>query len=113
MKIEDYSFGKMLIGGKTYTSDLIIYPDCIDDNWWRSEGHLLQMPDLEDIIARGPEIVVVGTGYMGVMRVPEEIGRQLLERNILLYVARSGKAVEIYNNISGDKKVIAAFHLTC
>jgi hypothetical protein len=27
MKIEAYEFGRIVYGGKTYTSDLIIYPD--------------------------------------------------------------------------------------
>ncbi len=71
MKIEKYSFGKIEIDGTEYTSDVIIYPDGVDGKWWRLEGHLLQMPDLEAVIGKKPDIIVVGTGYMGVMRVPE------------------------------------------
>jgi hypothetical protein len=113
MKIEKYSFGKMVVDGTSYSSDVIIYPDHVDENWWRLEGHLLQMPDLEAIIETNPDIIVVGTGYMGVMKVPEEIGKELLKKNIHLFVARTGKAVEIYNERPKGKKVIGAFHLTC
>lgn len=113
MNIEKYSFGKMVIDGTPYTSDLIIYPERIHGGWWRQEGHLLQMEDLQDIIKEKPDILVVGTGYMGVMKVPDEIGRGLLELGIHLFAARTGKAVEIYNNRPKSKSVVAAFHLTC
>jgi hypothetical protein len=39
--IESYKFGEIIITGKKYDSDLIIYPDHIDSSWWRKEGHLL------------------------------------------------------------------------
>ncbi len=29
MKIDSYSFGKIVINGKTYASDVIIYPGCV------------------------------------------------------------------------------------
>lgn len=33
MKIDHYSFGKIIINGKTYPSDVIIYPDSVDSSW--------------------------------------------------------------------------------
>ena len=39
--IESYNFGKIKIKGKTYTYDLILYPDKVDDHWWRIAGHIL------------------------------------------------------------------------
>ena len=113
MKIEAYEFGKMVYGGKTYTSDLIIYPDRVDSSWWRLKGHLLQIEDLEDILEEEPGILIIGTGAMGVMRVPKELKKQLGEKNIELYVQRTGKAVEVFNSADKSKKVIGAFHLTC
>ncbi len=73
MKIEHYSFGKIVIDGKTYTSDLIIYPDRIDPSWWRKEGHLLQIDDLSDVLKENPDLIIIGTGYSGVMRVSEDV----------------------------------------
>ena len=31
--IESYKFGEIVIDGTTYTSDVIIYPDNVDDKW--------------------------------------------------------------------------------
>jgi hypothetical protein len=113
MKIEAYEFGRMVVGGKTYTSDLIIYPDRIDSSWWRLKGHLLQMEDLKDILKEEPGILIIGTGAVGIMKVPKELKKQLEEKNIELYVQRTGKAVGVFNSVDKSKKVIGAFHLTC
>jgi len=51
MKIDQYAFGKIVIDGKTYTSDVIIYPEKVDASWWRKEGHRLQPADLEKIVS--------------------------------------------------------------
>lgn len=112
-QIESYSFGKMVVDGKSYTADLIIYPDRVDDSWWRKQGHLLQIEDLREILEAEPEILIIGTGAAGIMRVPSALRKQLEEKNIQLYIERTGKAVEIFNTLDKSKKVVAAFHLTC
>lgn len=37
MNIEHYEFGKITIDGISYFSDIIIYPDHIEDEWWREK----------------------------------------------------------------------------
>lgn len=113
MKIETYSFGKMVYDGKTYTSDLIIYPLHVDASWWRLQGHLLQMQDLTDILKEEPGTLIIGTGYMGVMKVPAELRKQLESKHIELHVEKTQKAVDLFNSAGKTGKVIAAFHLTC
>ena len=112
-QIESYSFGNMVYEGKSYTSDLIIYPDRVDPSWWRLKGHLLQPEDLKEILAENPGILIIGTGAMGVMNVPAPLKKQLEDKGIELYVEKTGKAVKIFNAAAQGKKVIAAFHLTC
>ena len=113
MNIESYSFGRMVIGGKTFQSDLIIYPEKIDDSWWRKEGHLLQLEDLTAILTAAPEVLIIGTGCMGFMKVPDKLKKELAKRDIELHIAKSARAVEIFNSIHTTKKTVAAFHLTC
>ncbi len=113
MKIETYSFGKMVLDGQIYKSDLIVYPDKIDNSWWRLQGHLLQMDDLKNILAAQPETLIIGTGYMGVLRVPKPLQEELLNLNIELHIKRTKKAVQLFNTMDKPEKVIAAFHLTC
>ena len=72
MKIDSYSFGRIVINKKTYTTDVIIYPGRVDASWWRKEGHLLQFADVAEALQAKPDVLVIGTGYAGVMRVPKE-----------------------------------------
>jgi hypothetical protein len=113
MKIEHYSFGKITIEGMTYTSDVIIYPEKVNASWWRKQGHNLEIDDLVDILTAEPEVLVVGTGAMGMMKVPKETIAHLQSKGIEVHVARTGEAVEIFNKLQKDKVAIAAFHLTC
>ncbi|MDI6699119.1 MAG: MTH938/NDUFAF3 family protein [Candidatus Saccharicenans sp.] len=113
MIIENYSFGRMVIGGKSYTADLIIIGDEIFPNWWRREGHSLCLEDLGPVLAARPEVLVIGTGAYGAMDVPYETERFLEERGIEVIWKPTAEAVEIFNRLTGRKKAAAAFHLTC
>ncbi len=111
--IESYSFGKMVYDGRTYTSDLIIFPDRVFDNWWRLAGHHLHMEDLQDVLKEKPDVLIIGTGKMGVMKVPKALIEELKQKDIELYVEKTQEAVRIFNSADKTKKVVGAFHLTC
>jgi hypothetical protein len=114
MKIDQYAFGKIVIEGRTYTSDVIIYPEKVDPSWWRKEGHRLQPVDLENIFREKPDLFIIGTGKLGAMEVPEETLAFLRSQGIDVRVARTGNAVDIFNSSQGkNKKIVAALHLTC
>jgi hypothetical protein len=112
--IESYKFGRMIIDGTSYTKDVIIYPDGnILSPWWRKHGHVLELIDLQDLIAAAPELIICGTGTMGIMRPSAALKEYLGANNIDFIALRTSKIVETYNKLSGDKKVGACFHLTC
>ena len=113
MKISHYSFGRIVVDGKSYTSDIIIYPDRVDDSWWRKEGHNLSIDDLKGIIDAAPAVLIIGTGYNGLMAVPEETVEALTSRGIEVHALRTTQAVELYNRLEKDGNIIAALHLTC
>ncbi|MEN3045130.1 MAG: Mth938-like domain-containing protein [Candidatus Hydrothermales bacterium] len=114
MKIEKYEFGEIIIEGKKYTRDLIIFPDKIKENWWRKEGHSLCMEDLKEILEYKPEILIIGTGYSGVMKVPEKIIKELEKEGIRVIIETTKEAVKIFNEyVEQNKKVVCALHLTC
>lgn len=112
--VEEYSFGRIKISGKTYYSDLIVFPDEVMPNWWRREGHNLCMEDLGEVIKRKPEILVIGNGYSGIMRVPKEVVDRLKDMGIEVIVKNTRDAVNEYNRLAKEgKRVAAALHLTC
>ncbi len=115
MKIDSYSFGRIVIDGKTYSSDVVIYPARVDASWWRKEGHLLQLEDLAKVFEAEPRVLIIGRGYSGVMRVPSEIVEAIADKGIEVRVERTSKAVEVYNQLPEEKRktAIAALHITC
>ncbi|RKY67487.1 MAG: hypothetical protein DRQ02_07170 [Candidatus Latescibacterota bacterium] len=113
MTIESYQFGNITIDGETYTSDVIIYPDRVDSSWWRKQGHRLSIEDLKGIMEAEPEVLVVGMGSPGLMRVPPETRDYIEARGIELVVEPTDKAWKTYNRLKDSRKVVAALHLTC
>ena len=112
MKIDSYSFGRIIIEGKSYFKDVIVFPDRVYSPWWRKEGHNLCIDDLEEVLKDPPEVLVIGRGYAGVMKVPEELVRELNEKGIEVVVERTSQAVKTFNSLK-DRRAVAALHLTC
>jgi len=112
--IEKYSFGSIVVKGQTYKSDLKIIGGDVVSNWWRKEGHLLRIEDINDILKYKPEVLIVGTGFFGMMKIDEALKRFLEEKGIKLIAERTSKAVKTFNEVYGEfTKVAGAFHLTC
>ncbi len=114
MKVRAYDFGKIDVGGETYTSDVIIAPEEVRAAWWRKEGHKLQIEDLADIIEARPDVLVVGTGYYGRMSIPAQTKSYIESKGIELRAAKTSEAVKEFNNLQKEiGRVVAALHLTC
>lgn len=112
--IESYRFGKITIDGKDYHRDIIIFPDHIKEKWGREEGHRLKPKDIEDVIAFQPDILVVGQGALGRMKITDPVKRLLEERNIVLIAEKTNIAKDEFNRLAREGvKVVAAIHLTC
>lgn len=111
--IDSYSFGRIVIDGQTYTSDVIIHPHGVRDRWRRRSGHSLVPDDLEDVTEAEAETIIVGTGKMGLMQVPEATGEFLESRGFEVIIERTDQACETYNRLSQEGPVIAALHLSC
>lgn len=114
MKIDSYSFGRMSIDGKEYREDLILLTDSVIDHWWRDQGHNLKVEDFKDYLDPPPDILVIGKGAYGVMKVPEDTIGELESKGIECRVLKTGAAVLEYNKLFNEgKNVYGAFHLTC
>ena len=111
--IDAYDFGRIVINGTAFTSDVIIFPDRVKDEWWRKEGHDLHIEDIESIFKEQLEVLIIGTGKYGVMKVPVQTREYIESNGIDLIVEPTDKACEVYNRVSKDKKAVAALHLTC
>jgi hypothetical protein len=113
--IEQYIEGRhMIIAGKKYYRDLKIIDGHIKEDWWRNQGHRLNTIDIHDILSTKPEVLVIGTGYAGNMRVPRVVRSDIENQNINVIEEITSKAVETFNHLYAEGKDVAgAFHLTC
>jgi hypothetical protein len=112
-EIQDYAFGSMVVDGEPHTRDLILLPDRVVGNWWRKEGHRLDVADLQAVLDAAPEVLVVGTGAYGMMQVPEGTCHAVAAAGIELRAARTGEAWQVYNDLRERQPTAGAFHLTC
>jgi len=111
--IESYQFGEIVVDGRRYSKDVIIYPDHVQGDWWREEGHSLAPADIWEVLQSPPDVLVIGQGSAARMDVPDETRRRLQEAGIQVIAEPTEQACETYNQLRAKKRVVAALHLTC
>lgn len=116
LMIDSYQFGEIVISGRRYESDLIVFPEKIIDNWWRKEGHKVYIEDLNEIVNHEPtpEVLVLGTGYYGLVKIQSEVKTDLKSYGIELIAQPTREACQRFNRLLlSRKRIVGAFHLTC
>ncbi|MEO0084054.1 MAG: MTH938/NDUFAF3 family protein [candidate division WOR-3 bacterium] len=123
MKIDGTGFGWIKINGIKYDTDVIIFANGEIENRYRNfrgDNHLVSQWEVEKIITHKtvanehiekPEILIVGTGQAGIVRVTDEAKSFLAKQGIKLIAEITPTAIEIFNKTK-DKKA-ALFHVTC
>jgi hypothetical protein len=112
MRIEGYSFGRVLVDGEEHTKDVIVLPSRVVGDWWRRDGHSLVLEDLEEVLEELPERLIVGTGAYGRMRPDPRAIERLRERDVEVESLPTPDAVERFGELD-PSRTAAALHLTC
>ncbi len=114
MEIQQYTFGKIVIDGTSYTEDIKIIGERVVAHWFRSSGHWLAPGDLDDVLAARPRILVLGKGEPGRMSCSRELADLIAREKIELFERPTKEAVSIFNELYRQgKNVAAGFHLSC
>jgi hypothetical protein len=111
-RIDDYSFGRIVVNGDVETRDVILLPGRIVRNWWRLDGHRLVLEDLEDVLDDLPGRLIVGTGAYGQMLPAPETLEALRQRGVEVEALPTSEAVRRYGELD-PRGTAAALHLTC
>jgi hypothetical protein len=111
-RLQDYSFGRILVDGAEHDRDVIVLPGRVVANWWRRDGHSLALEDLREVEDELPEKLILGTGAHGQLRPPAAVLEELERRGIDVEVLRTGDAVRRYGELD-ERRTAAALHLTC
>jgi hypothetical protein len=114
--IESYNFGLIVIKRRRHTSDVIVFPERVIEGWWRKEGHRIYVEDLKEILDHEPrpEVLVVGTGYYGIVKISPEVETVLKSEGIELVAQPTKEACQTFNKLlNSNRRIAGAFHLTC
>jgi hypothetical protein len=111
-RLQDYSFGRIVVDGEEHDRDLIVLPDRVVANWWRRDGHSLALEDLREVEDELPEKLILGTGAYGQLRPPAAVLEELERRGIDVEVLHTDNAVRRYGELD-EHRTAAALHLTC
>ena len=115
MHIDSYGFGRIRIDGADYGLDVLLLRDRVLSPWWRQAGgHVYAAEDLQPLIALAPEVVCLGTGYFGRVKVQDDTVEAFAAAGSQVLVDRTGRVVEEYNRLVREgRDAMAALHLTC
>ena len=111
MNIASTSFGRIIIDGKKY-NDVLIVNNKILERDWDSGSHRISNNEAEKLLMGSPDVIIVGTGQAGVLRV-DSIIIEKIRKNAELLILKTPEAVKNFNELSKDKKVNALIHTTC
>jgi hypothetical protein len=114
--ITHYAFGKMIIDGKTYGSDLAIQPGGKVSRWsFEASTHEITSENLNQYISDQVKTIIIGKGYASnayLSSSAKALIEKLKAKGTMVHVLPSSKAVMLYNS-SSKEGLLAFFHLNC
>jgi hypothetical protein len=112
VNIDFTKFGEITVNGQTYYSDMTVYWD--GKLSYRSKVHIIELGEFMKILKAEPEIVVIGRGQEGSLKIDEEVLRWAKSKHVEIYTENTRKSVDIFNAFANQgKKVVGIFHVTC
>jgi len=116
-RINRISWGRMEVEDVGIGKDFKLYPGG-GREWDWSETNTRHVPgiqpsDVEELLAKGSEVVVLTRGMQLVLRTCPETLRLLQDRGIRVYVEETKAAVGLYNKLAEKEAVGGLFHSTC
>ena len=112
--IIDFSFGRIVANGQICNTDIKIVQGTLTPDWWRKSGHSVEIEDVQDALNTELEILVIGKGQPGYMKVSDSLRELLAEKNVELIEEPTAKAVETFNRLFKEgRRVAGGFHVGC
>jgi polyphosphate kinase 2 (PPK2 family) len=109
--IQAFEYGRITIADQDYDADILVYPDGDIKESQRSDEHQLKVTDIEPLINAEPEVIVLGLGTVGQLKVKPKVKDQIASSGIELHAYKTEKAIEIYRDLRIQKSIAALFHL--
>lgn len=109
--IQAFEFEKIVIDGKEFNVDVMIYPNGQIKKWKRKDEHDLQISDLKKILKQEPKLVILGLGTIGNLKVQPSVYDELDKVGISVLSFKTEKAIETYKEQREEQGTAALFHI--
>ncbi len=110
--IDRFEYGTIVIEGTIHHSDVMILPDGRVEALRLAERSVLRAKDVSKIIKAKPEVIILGRGTAGNLRLGPEVESRLQQAGIELQSYRTHKAIETYRELRNQRKTAAVLHIT-
>lgn len=118
---QKYRFGMVKFDDREYSHDIVVHTD--GNVKKRDKGHskrkygtshILCADEIEILLDENPEVLVVGCGQVGVLKVGEDARKILAAKNVDLVDLPTQKATDEFNRLKNKgRRVAAIIHVTC
>lgn len=119
VKINKVSWGKVRVDNKEYHQVLIVGGEVMERDKPKLESlfgttHEIGDWEQEKLLSNNPEIVLVATGWSGLMKVDEEFKKKVEESGTELRTVLTPKVIGVYRRLTEEReRVNALIHTTC
>jgi len=110
-RIDNAFFGSVSIDGKKYDYDLVISWD--GEITEKDRRHNFTKSELMDILMKEPDVVIIGTGFAGNVKIDPDAEIFAKIEGIDLMTLPTPIAISEFNKLSKRKKTVAVLHITC
>lgn len=118
---QENKFGMVKFGGKDYSHDIVIHTD--DRVEKRNKdisrrkydtSHILSAEEVTDLLDENPEVIIIGRGQSGMLKIGKDTAELLSEKKVKLVDPPTPEAIEEFNKLKNQgKRVAAVIHITC
>jgi hypothetical protein len=112
-RIQSYHFGSIVIDGREYTEDIIVFAHRPPVRWWREDRHIIRLEDLDEALASLPEVLIIGSGSHECLQIALEVTARTRELSIELLVFDTRTACRTFNEVLPRRRAVAVLHLAC
>jgi len=112
VKFDGTRFGSVTVDSKKFHHDVSVDPD---GNIARREGdHKVSADEIRSILGSNPEVIVIGTGQFGCVKLSEEAAKVAEAHGVEVFRARTPRAIKKFNEqVDEGKRIAAIVHVTC